>query len=186
MKIMRKILVLLIGLAPFTLGVSETIDSFATQSDGVLCYTSGGKLLKLQVCAGNIIRVVYTAEATIPAPQGFVVADAFNPGTFSAVDNGTAIVLTTPLVTASVTKSNAAVSFANSSGTTVCSEVAGGRNLIPVTRSGQAGDSGTLQFNSPSERGGLWAGKPFGILGWLDRNRLLVQHNPPARQNGPD
>jgi alpha-D-xyloside xylohydrolase len=183
MKTMRKILVLLIGLAPFTLGVSETIDSFATQSDGVLCYTSGGKLLKLQVCAGNIIRVVYTAEATIPAPQGFVISQtAFNPGTISAADNGTAIVLTTPLVTASVTKSNAAVSFANSSGTTICSEVAGGRNLIPVTRSGQAGDSGTLQFNSPASEAVYGLGNlSESSGGWTETDYWCSTTLPPDR-----
>ena len=131
---------------------AQTVSSFAKASDGALCQLSDGSQLKLQVCAGNIIRVVHTKETAIPSPQGLIVGQAtFTPGTWDATDNGTAIVMTTPKVTATVTKATALVTFANSSGTVVCTET--GRTLSPVSKGGQAGYSGTLNFNSPDSEG---------------------------------
>ena len=142
------------GAANFSEGRAETVTSFSKESDGALCQMSNGALLKLQVCAGNIIRVVYTNRTTIPSPQGLVVVkSSFDPGSWDATDNGTAIVVTTPQVSASVTKSNGAISFANASGTTVCSELAGGRTLTAVTKGGAPGFSGTLAFDSPANEG---------------------------------
>lgn len=133
---------------------AQTVSSFTKEADGALCLLSNGSKLKLQVCAGNIIRVVYTSQATIPNPQGLIVGKtSFTPGTWDASDNGTAIVVTTPKVTATVTKSNSVVSFATPTGTAICSEVTGGRTMAAVTKSGQAGFSGTLQFNSPAGEG---------------------------------
>lgn len=140
--------------ANFSGGRAQTVSSFSKESDGALCQMSNGARLKLQVCAGNIIRVVYTNRVAIPAPQGLVVAkSSFVPGVWDALDNGTAIVVTTPQVSASVTKSNGAISFANASGTTVCSELAGGRTLTAVTKGGAPGFSGTLAFDSPTNEG---------------------------------
>jgi alpha-D-xyloside xylohydrolase len=131
---------------------AQTVSSFTKESDGALCQLSNSTKLKLQVCAGNIIRVVYTSQASIPAPQGLIVArSTFTPGVWDAVDNGTAIVVTTPQVTATVSKTDGLITFANASGTTVCSEK--GRTLTAVTKGGVAGFSGTLNFNSPSGEG---------------------------------
>ena len=131
---------------------AETVSSFSKESDGALCQLSGGTKLKLQVCSPNVIRVVYTSQASIPAPQGFIVSKAaFTPGTWDATEDANSVVVTTPQITATVSKTTALVSFANSSGTTITSETA--RTLIPVTKGGQAGDSGTLNFTSPSGEG---------------------------------
>ena len=130
---------------------AQTVSSFTKDTDGALCVLSNGSRLKLQVCAGNIIRVVMTPQSTIPSPQGLIVArSTFAPGAWDAVDNGTTVVVTTPIVKATVTKSNSAVSFTTASGTAICSEIAGGRTMAAVTKGGQAGYSGTLGFNSPS------------------------------------
>ena len=162
---------------------AQTVTSFTQESNGALCQLSNGTQLMLQVCAGNIIRVVYTEASAIPAPQGVVVTQtSFTPGTFTAADNGTAIVVTTPQVTATVTKSNSAVSFANSAGTTVCSEIAGGRTLIPVTRSGQTGDSGALAFNSPSGEGVYGLGNlSESSGGWTESDWWCNTTLPPDR-----
>jgi alpha-D-xyloside xylohydrolase len=133
---------------------AETVSSFTKESDGALCQLSGGTKLKLQVCGDNIIRVVYmpASQTTIPAPQGLVVGKtSFSPGTFDATDNGTAIVVTTPKVTATVSKATALVAFSASTGGAVCTETA--RTLSAVTKGGQAGYSGTLNFNSPADEG---------------------------------
>jgi alpha-D-xyloside xylohydrolase len=137
-----------------SLGISKTaaqnVSSFTKESDGVLCQLSNSTKLKLQVCAGNIIRVVYTSQESIPSPQGMIVArSTFSPGTWDATDNGTAIVVTTPKVTATVAKTGGLVTFASASGTAVCSE--SGRALTAATKGGVAGFSGTLNFNSPAD-----------------------------------
>jgi alpha-D-xyloside xylohydrolase len=159
------------GAAQSTPCSAQSVSSFTTESDGALCVLSNGGRLKVQVCAPKIIRIVYTLGTAIPAPQGLVVSKtSFTPGSFSAADNGTAIVVATPQCTTLVTKSSTLVTFKNPAGTTVCSENA--RTLTAVTRSGQAGYSGTLNFNSPtgegvyglgnlSESSGGWGGTSY-------------------------
>ncbi|MBN2187937.1 MAG: DUF4968 domain-containing protein, partial [Chitinispirillaceae bacterium] len=145
---------LMIGFAagPFSPASAQWVSSFTTESDGALCVLSNGGRLKVQVCAPKIIRIVYTRGTAIPAPQGLVVGrSSFTPGSFTAADNGTAIVVATPQCTTLVTKSNCLVTFKNPSGTTVCNETA--KTLTAVTKSGQAGDSGAITFNSPSGEG---------------------------------
>jgi alpha-D-xyloside xylohydrolase len=147
---------LCIMVAMGSLGISNTpgqnVTSFTKESDGVLCQLSNSTKLKLQVCAGNIIRVVYTSQASIPAPQGLIVArSTFTPGAWDAVENGTAIVVTTPQVTATVAKTGGLVTFTNAAGAAVCSE--SGRTLTAATKGGVAGFSGTLNFNSPEGEG---------------------------------
>jgi len=112
------------------------VSSFTKESDGALCQLSGGTKLKLQVCADNIIRVVYTSQATIPNPQGLVVGKASfpPPATWDATDNGTAIVVTTSQIKATVTKSTGLIAFTTASGTAVCSET--GRTMTAVAKTG--------------------------------------------------
>ena len=75
-------LVIGFGAAQFCPSGAQTVSSFAKASDGALCQLSDGSQLKLQVCAGNIIRVVHTKQTTIPNPQGLIVGQTvFTPGT---------------------------------------------------------------------------------------------------------
>ncbi|MBN1128384.1 MAG: DUF5110 domain-containing protein [Chitinispirillaceae bacterium] len=146
---------------------AQTVSSFSKESDGALCLLSNGSRLKLQVCAGNIVRVVYTTQSSIPSPQGLMVArSTFSPGTWDAVDNGTAIVLTTPTVRATVTKSSGLIAFATATGTAVVSETA--RTLASVTKGGVAGFSGTLHFDSPADEGVYGLGNlSLGTPAWV-------------------
>jgi alpha-D-xyloside xylohydrolase len=174
---------LLIGLSvgQFSIPSAQTVTSFTKESDGALCQLSDGKKLKLQVCAGNIIRVVYTSQAAIPAPQGLVIGKtSFSPGTWDAKDDGTSIVVTASQVTATVTKSNGLISFSNSGGTQVCSEQE--RTLTAVTKGGQAGFSGTLNFNSPSGESIYGLGQlSMGSPGWGTGGSTYWESVPPDR-----
>jgi alpha-D-xyloside xylohydrolase len=132
---------------------ARTVVSFTKEADGALCQMADGTKLKLQVCAENIIRVVHTSEAAVPSPQGLIVGrPAFTPpASWDAADDGTSILVTTPQITAAVSKSTGLISFANSSGTAVCSETA--RSLAATEKGGVAGFSGTLAFDSPADEG---------------------------------
>ncbi|MBN1128251.1 MAG: DUF5110 domain-containing protein [Chitinispirillaceae bacterium] len=145
--------IIVIGSNILSGAAAQSVSSFTKESDGALCVLSNNARLKLQVCGENIIRVVYTMGTDIPAPQGLIVArSSFSlPASWDATDNGTAIVVTTARVRATVTKSNALISFASASGTTVCSETA--RSLTATSKGGTAGFSGTLSFDSPSNEG---------------------------------
>jgi alpha-D-xyloside xylohydrolase len=169
------------GAAQFSEGHAQSVSSFTTESDGALCVLSDSGRLKVQVCGPKIIRIVHTRGTTIPAPQGLVVGrSSFTPGSFNAVDNGTAIVVATPQCTALVTKSNTLVTFKNTTGTTVCNETA--RALYPVTRSGQAGDSGTITFNSPSGEGVYGLGNlSESSGGWTENDYWCSTTLPPDR-----
>ena len=163
--------------APLAPSSGQTVSSFSTQSDGALCALSNGGSLKVQVCGPKIIRIVYTLGTTIPSPQGLVVdKSSFTPGTFTVADNGTAIVVTTPQCSTLVNKSTSLVSFKNLAGTTICSESA--RALYPVTRSSQAGDSGTLNFSSPTSEGVYGLGNLSGASGSLGTGSYWVQNAP--------
>jgi len=112
---------------------------------------SDGSQLKVQVCGPNIIRVVHTKQSTIPSPQSYVVGQTtFTPGTFNAVDNGTTIAVTTPQITATITKSTTLITYTTASGGAITSET--GRTLSAVTKGGQAGYSGTLNSVLPRPR----------------------------------
>jgi alpha-D-xyloside xylohydrolase len=169
------------GASLFSSGTAQTVSSFTQQSDGALCVLSNSGNLKLQVCAPNIIRVVYTMQSTIPAPQGFVVSKtAFSPGTFTATENTTSVVVSTPQITATVSKANALVTFTTASGTAITNETA--RTLVPVTKGGQAGDSGTLNFNSPSSEGVYGLGNlSESSGGWAGTSYWDNQAAPPDR-----
>jgi alpha-D-xyloside xylohydrolase len=131
---------------------AQTVSSFSKESDGALCVLSNNSRLKLQVCGPNIIRVVYTMGTSIPASQSLVVPrSSFTPGTWDAVENTTAVTVTTAKVTATVTKSSSLISFTATGGNEVCSEAE--RTLTAATKGGVAGYSGTLNFNSPDGEG---------------------------------
>jgi alpha-D-xyloside xylohydrolase len=133
---------------------AETVTSFSREPDGVLCRMTGGtaSYLKVQVCAANILRIVYTSRTPIPAPHGLIVVnDSFESGAWEATDNGSAIVIMTEKIKATVNKANGSISFFDASGALRCSEIPGGRTLASVTRGGQAGVSGALKFDSPPE-----------------------------------
>jgi alpha-D-xyloside xylohydrolase len=159
-------------LAPAT-AQTVTVSSFSTQSDGALCVLSNGGRLKVQVCGPKIIRIVYTLGTTIPSPQGLVVStSSFTPGSFTASDNGTAIVVATPQCTTLVNKSNTLVTFKNPAGATICSETA--RTLTAVTN----GYSGTLNFNSPANEGVYGLGNLSAYAGNQGTGNYWLQNAP--------
>ncbi|HEX7509837.1 MAG TPA: TIM-barrel domain-containing protein, partial [Chitinivibrionales bacterium] len=163
--------------ALFSPAAAQTVSSFTTQSDGALCALSSGGSLKVQVCGPKIIRIVYTLGTAIPSPEGLVVnRSSFTPGTFKVVDNGTAIVVATPQCTTLVNKANSLVSFKDPAGATICSESAKG--LYPVTRSSQAGDSGTLNFNSPASEGVYGLGNLSASSGSLGTGTYWLENAP--------
>ncbi len=163
--------------APLAPATAQSVSNVTTQSDGALCALSNGGSLKVQVCAPKIIRIVYTLGTTIPAAQGLVVSQtSFTPGAFTVADNGTAIVVATPQCTTLVNKSNSLVSFKNPAGATICSESA--RGLYPVTKSSQAGDSGTLNFNSPTSEGVYGLGNLSAYQGNQGTGNYWLQQAP--------
>ncbi|MGA2508039.1 MAG: TIM-barrel domain-containing protein, partial [Chitinispirillaceae bacterium] len=116
---------------------------------------------------------MYTLGTTIPAPQGLVVsATSFTPGTFTVVNNGTAIVVATPQCTTLVTIANSRVSFKNPAGATVCSD--SNRTLTAVTN----GYSGTLSFSSPASEGVYGLGNLSGSSGSLGTGSYWIQNAP--------
>jgi len=174
-------LMVLFGAPQFSVSSADAVNSFTTESDGALCVLSSGGRLKVQVCGPNVIRIVYTMGTTIPAPQGLIVGKtSFTPGTFTAADNGTAIVVRTPQCSTLVTKATTFVTFKNLSGTTICSEAS--RALTAVTRSGQAGYSGTLNFNSPAAERVFGLGQlSLGQPAWGSGGGSWWEANPPDR-----
>ncbi len=160
---------------------AQGVASFSREADGALCVLSDGARLKLQVCSENSIRVVHTAKATIPSPKGYVVGrETFTPGTWDATDNGAGIVVTTPKITATVNKTTGLVAFATAAGVPICSETQ--RALTPVTKSGEAGFAGTLNFSSPDQEAVYGLGNlSMATPGWGATGEAYWESFPPDR-----
>ncbi|MBN1757447.1 MAG: glycoside hydrolase family 31 protein [Chitinispirillaceae bacterium] len=165
---------------------AQTVASFTKDADGVLCVLYDGSRLKLQVCSDNVIRVVHTTREAIPSPQGYVVGrDAFTPGTWDATDNGDAIVLTTPKMMVTVDKTTELVSFATPGGTVIGRETQ--RTLTAVTKGGEAGFSGTLQFSSLDGEAVYGLGNlSMATPGWGSDGTAYWESMPPDREGTLD
>ncbi|MBD3322591.1 MAG: DUF5110 domain-containing protein [Chitinivibrionales bacterium] len=147
----------------------ESVQSWQEESDGIILSLSSGKNLKLEVFGENIIRVVYTAQSTIPPAQGhLIVTGPSTGGGWNTEETSNDVSLTTGDITASVDKSTGVVRFA-SGGTVVLAEKSGSRSL--------GSRNAEIEFESPSDEGiygfGQWRN---GSMNQRDEDISMVQY----------
>ena len=101
------------------------------EPDGVV-FTLGTGTLKVQVCSDSVIRVLYSATATFPKREDFVVIKESWPAaqwTMQSTDD--AVTLTTALLKITVTRKDSAITYAELNGGSLVQEVS--RKLTPET-----------------------------------------------------
>ena len=121
--------------APQAFGTPTPVVSWQKQADGVTFRLRPG-VLKLQVCAPRVIRVLYGPGATLPVHQSLSVIEKFQPTPWHLVSNTQSVTLTTGPVQAQVDRATGAVRFLNAQGAPILSETPGGRFMTPTTLAG--------------------------------------------------
>jgi len=162
---------------------NNAVSSYDAVPNGIVFCLRDSTLLKVEVCADDIIRVVHTPKTSIPDARSLVVVrDSWGSVQWKRHLTQNSVSLITSRIEARVALSNGSVTFYDAQGRLVLGEKNHGRALLPVTIQGQAAYSGILQFDSPREEGiygfGHFPGSPGD--GKLDQRNVeltLVQEN---------
>ncbi|MBN1129901.1 MAG: DUF5110 domain-containing protein [Chitinispirillaceae bacterium] len=126
--------------------------TYTQESDGVLFSLPGNAKMKLLVCTDKIIRVVYTLQSTIPAPESYIVVKkSWEPASFTVQDGASAVSITTSTVRADVSKTTGAISY-YVGGTLILQETAA-KTLTRKTVGTHTAYEGTVSFNSTADEG---------------------------------
>ncbi len=105
------------------------------EPDGVV-FTLGTGTLKVQVCSDSVIRVLYSATATFPKREDFVVIKESWPAAhWSMESTDDAVTLTTSLLKITVTRKDSAISYAELNGGSLVQEAS--RKLTPEKVNGE-------------------------------------------------
>lgn len=135
------VILLLIGIVPFDTVAQE---SYTKVKDGIIiypqpAYAGNTQAVKLQVVANNIIRVIASTQKDSLSRNSLITVYEPNPDIqWSVADNKETVVLKTNSISAMVSLTTGAVSFADSLGNTILSEKnPGGRSFQPAVFDGQ-------------------------------------------------
>jgi alpha-D-xyloside xylohydrolase len=135
--------------------------------------------MKVQVCTDKIIRIVYSAHATIPRADSnyIVVKGTWASVPWSSTVTAAAYSITTATLRVDVSKTTGAVTFNTASGTQILQETSG-KTLTQTSISGQTAYSGSINFNNVAGEGIYGFGQfQNGLLNQSGQNIELVQHN---------
>jgi len=111
------------------------VTKFQQQPDGIL-FTMGTGSLKVQVCSDSVIHVLYSAAASFPKHEDFVVTKQSWPAaqwTMQTTDE--AVTLTTSLLKVIVTRKDGAITYSELSGGSLVQEAS--RKLTPEKVNGE-------------------------------------------------
>ncbi|MBN1129383.1 MAG: glycoside hydrolase family 31 protein [Chitinispirillaceae bacterium] len=126
--------------------------TFTEESDGVLFNMPDNGKMKVQVCSDKIIRVVYTLQATIPAPGSYIVVKtAWDPVQFTVQDGASAVSLTTSSLKIDVSKTSGAISYY--SGSTLILQETAAKSLARKSVGTNTAYEGTITLNSVDNEG---------------------------------
>ena len=122
-------------IAPRAFGAPTPVVSWQKQADGVTFQLRPG-VMKLQVCAPRVIRVLYGPGTTLPSHHSLSVIEKFRPTPWHLTATAQTVTLTTGPVQAQVARATGAVRFLDAQGTPYLSETPGGRSMTPITLAG--------------------------------------------------
>jgi alpha-D-xyloside xylohydrolase len=111
------------------------VASFKQTPDGAL-FTMNTGILRLQACSDNIIRVTYSASASIPKQAEYVIAKTSWPTPkFTLQSSDADITLSTALLKLTITRNDGAITYSDLSGRRLLQEAS--RRLIPAVVNGE-------------------------------------------------
>ena len=175
------------GLAGVLLVVSSThalsVSSYQKLTDGVLFTLNQGKL-KIEVASNEIFRVVYSLD-TIPSAAGrIVVQTTWGTPSFTVTEDASTVTIATSTIKAIITKSSAAVSYTDLSGTALLSETATGKSLVATSGHyqgnlafGLTANEGIYGFGQPGKVAAVGTGDPSLLTNLNLRNESFTMYN---------
>jgi len=146
-----KPLLLLIGIIMIQ-PVHAAIRGFKKQSDGVVFNLDKG-IMKIKICSADIVEVKYTVFNTFQTKESLVVNNKWStPVSFSVVNEGNDIVITTARLKIVVNKTTNAISYLTKQGVLITAEdKADNKTMQAATIAGINTYNCTTEFNSPAD-----------------------------------
>lgn len=136
----------------------QALHAYTKQPDGVLFEIkkqkdSDAKLVKIQVCSDEIIRVIATPDTSFSKRSSLIVNKTdWNYKNWSVNENGDIVEISTPKLIVKVNKKNGSVSFYNSTGKLLLNERTGsGKTITPAEVLGEQTFNIRQVFDSPSD-----------------------------------
>ncbi len=160
-------------------------EGFEEQSDGIVVRLqksapTDARLLKVQVCADNIIRVVASpTEAFSTRPSLMTVQSRWKPVPHTIRRKGDSVQIVAPGVTAEVALKTGEVAFYDPGGRLLLQEKPGGGKTIAETEvMGERTYQIRQLFLSPANEAFYGLGQhQNGVMNWKGRNVDMFQHN---------
>ncbi len=164
--------------------LSYSVTSKESAQDGLVFTMSNNAKMKVQICSGRIIRVVYTLKDKIPeaSDNHIVFKGQWDVPVWNSKESESAYVISTDDLIVEISKENGTVAFLTASGKPILRET-DGKTLTEKKVEGYTAYEGTIKFDQTDPDEGIYGfGNlqntprylPFNLRG---QSILLVQLN---------
>lgn len=134
----------------FTCSANAAVKSVEVKPDGVTFRLDKG-LMKILVCADEIIEVKYTIFDEFQTKPSLVVNNNWHYAAFGASQSKTAYTITTKKLKITVDKATNAITYADLAGNIITAEDAQNKTMSPATIAGISTYNVSTQFKSPGD-----------------------------------
>ena len=118
------------------LAAPTPVVSYKKQADGLLLAVSPG-VMKLQVWADGIVRVIYSSTDSLPTRPSMAVVGSPRTTAWSLTESARDLTLSTKLLRAVVNRATGAVTFRDASGAVLLQEEPAGKQMTPEQVGGE-------------------------------------------------
>lgn len=161
-------------LTPKCLRASDDAARLTARDSRGVSLRTGAHLMRVEICAPNVIHVVVSPTQSIPAPLVPVVIHKWTEPAFDVKETGTDVQIVTSTLRVTIDRASAAVTFSDSSGRRVLQEMAGsGESLTPKVIQQEKTWQVARSFDSPE--GELLYGLGQHQEGWLNLRGVPLQ-----------
>lgn len=157
-------------------GTAPSSQSVSVNATGV-SFTLPSGVMRLQVCADDIIRVQYTSAPSLPAKTSLSVNKVWGTASFCVTESTPGMVsIITPRLKVKVDTSTGAITYTDVNDNTILSET--GKSTAPATVEGVSTYRIETVFSSPETEGLFGLGQPQdGLLNRKGTQRHLRNEN---------
>ena len=163
----------------------KTQSNYEKQADGVVLkfvrkQPTAPRLMKVQVCAENIIRIVATAEERLSErPSLMIEKTSWEPVDWKLAETDNGLALSTAKVTVKIDRATGALGFFKADGSPIPQEKAGGGKILrPAEVMGEKTFHVQQLFQSPDDEAFYGLGQhQNGYMNYKGRDVDLWQHN---------
>ena len=150
--------------------------SFSEVSDGVLFQLSSSRSMKIAVCSDNVVRVMYAAQAAIPAKTSLVVVNEPGGASFTASEDAQSVSIQTALLKVIVSKTDANIGFYDTSANLLLQEDSKSMSAYSIWGIQTNKCIATFNFSANEAIYGLGQHQQ-GIMNYVGKTQKLQQDN---------